>query len=241
MITGFLVAVDSSICAPEKTEKVYLSDRPLGSVGQEQILLGLGQNRDFRFLSNSFYLGRLLPPPKKNTKEKINYYFFLLSWNILASLTTNVSVCSVPLFVRHILCSVGLSFSVMFVPRSVRRSFVRSSVRRALSLSLSSLFARRCTAAISQERRETAETSHGCEIRASFLSRCRSRSKSMSVCACLLWLKAKRINYWLEESTRQEEKEEEQELGGWSWFGALPFLYSRISCCCSIVEWEPYS
>jgi hypothetical protein len=55
-------------------------------------------------------------------------------------------VCSVPLFVRHILCSVGLSFTVMFITRSVRssvgwlvRPFVElSSLSLSLSLSLSS-------------------------------------------------------------------------------------------------------
>jgi len=46
-------------------------------------------------------------------------------------------VCSVPLFVRHMLCSVALSFSIMFVHRSVHRSSVRSFVPPFVELSLS--------------------------------------------------------------------------------------------------------
>jgi hypothetical protein len=46
-----------------------------------------------------------------------------------------------------------------------------------------------------------------------------------------------RINYWLEESTRQEEEEEEEEeLGGVQMVWNFTVLYCRISCCCSIVE-----
>ncbi len=93
------------------------------------------------------------PPPQKHQIFFFFFFFFPPSVMEYSSKSNDQRfVCSVPLFVRHILCSVGLSFSVMFVPRSVHRSSVRRSL--SLSLSLPSLFARRCTAAISLERRE---------------------------------------------------------------------------------------